>query len=150
MIAARSLLVDEQGAQSEPGSGPDKPSWPWPRAEQLKTRVAHAYCSRNLAAEACSYADICEQCDNFTTSVEFVPALQAQLADVTALREHAQARGWDTGAWGVLPLWAARCASSTQSGSATPGVPSCYAAKLLGPDFTHHLRAGVTTRDNSR
>lgn len=68
----------------------------WLRAEMLKTRVAHGYCSRNLVAEACSYANICEQCDNFTTSVEFIPALQAQLNEVTALREDAQARGWNT------------------------------------------------------
>jgi site-specific recombinase XerD len=68
----------------------------WLRGEMLKTRVAHGYCSRNLVAEACSYANICEQCDNFTTSVEFVPALQAQLADVTTLREDAEARGWNT------------------------------------------------------
>jgi hypothetical protein len=68
----------------------------WLRAEMLKTRVAHGYCSRNLVAEACPYANICEQCDNFTTSVEFVPALHDQLAEVTALRDDAQARGWDT------------------------------------------------------
>ena len=68
----------------------------WLRAEMLKTRVAHGYCSRSLVAEACSYANICEQCDNFTTSTEFVPALQAQLADVTTLHEDAQARGWNT------------------------------------------------------
>lgn len=68
----------------------------WLRAEMLKTRVAHGYCSRNLVAESCSYANICEQCDNFTTSVEFIPALRAQLADVTELREDAQARGWNT------------------------------------------------------
>ena len=49
-----------------------------------------------LAAEACPYANICEQCDNFVTTTEFVPALQAQLADVTALRDDATARGWDT------------------------------------------------------
>jgi hypothetical protein len=68
----------------------------WLRAEMLETRVAHGYSSRNLVAEACSYANICEQCDNFTTSVEFVPALKTQLADVTALRDDAQTRGWDT------------------------------------------------------
>jgi len=68
----------------------------WLRAEMLKTRVAQGYCSRSLAAEACSYANICEQCDNFTTAVEFVPALQSQLADVTALRDDAQTRGWNT------------------------------------------------------
>lgn len=68
----------------------------WLRAEMLKTRVAHGYCSRNLVAEACSYANICEQCDNFTTGVEFVPALKSQLADVTALRQDAESRNWNT------------------------------------------------------
>jgi len=68
----------------------------WLRAEMLKTRVAHGYCSRNLVAEACPYANVCEQCDNFTTGVEFVPALRSQLADVTALRQDAEDRGWNT------------------------------------------------------
>ena len=36
----------------------------WLRAEMLKTWVAHGYCSRQLAAEACPYANICKQCDN--------------------------------------------------------------------------------------
>jgi hypothetical protein len=39
----------------------------------LKTRVAHGYCSRQLAAEACPYANIREQCDNFVTTTEFIP-----------------------------------------------------------------------------
>jgi hypothetical protein len=42
------------------------------------------------------YANISEQCDNFVTTTEFIPALQAQLADVTALRDDAAERGWDT------------------------------------------------------
>jgi site-specific recombinase XerD len=68
----------------------------WLRSEMLKTRVAHGYCSRDLVADACPYANICEQCDNFVTTPEFGPALQAQLDDVTALRDDAAARGWDT------------------------------------------------------
>jgi hypothetical protein len=68
----------------------------WLRGEMLKTRVAHGYCSRHLAAETCPYANICEQCDNFTTSTEFLPALQAQLDDEHALRDDAEARGWDS------------------------------------------------------
>ncbi|HEV2257033.1 MAG TPA: hypothetical protein VGS06_28195 [Streptosporangiaceae bacterium] len=68
----------------------------WLRAEMLKTRVAHGYCSRQLAAEACPYANICEQCDNYVTAPEFIPQLQAQLADITALRDDAAARGWHT------------------------------------------------------
>jgi hypothetical protein len=67
----------------------------WLRGEMLKTRVAHGYCSRQLAAEACPYAN-CEQCDNYVTATEFIPALQAQLVDVTALRDDATERGWNT------------------------------------------------------
>jgi site-specific recombinase XerD len=68
----------------------------WLREEMLKTRVAHGYCSRQLAAEACPYANICEQCDNFVTTTEFIPALQAQLAEITALHDDAAERGWET------------------------------------------------------
>ena len=68
----------------------------WLRTEMLKTRVAHGYCSRQLAAEACPYANICEQCDNYVTAAEFTPQLQAQLTDVTALRDDAAERGWHT------------------------------------------------------
>lgn len=72
---------------------PDRVSWL--RSEMLKTRVANGYCSRHLAADACPYANICEQCDNYVTTAEFRPQLQAQLADAVALREDAEARGWD-------------------------------------------------------
>jgi site-specific recombinase XerD len=68
----------------------------WLRGEMLKTRVAHGYCSRQLAAQACPYANVCEQCDNFVTATEFIPALQAQITDVTALRDDAADRGWNT------------------------------------------------------
>ena len=49
----------------------------WLRGEMLKTRVAHGYCSRQLAAEACPYANICEQRANYVTAPEFIPQLQA-------------------------------------------------------------------------
>src|SRR5580704_9773678 len=68
----------------------------WLRSEMLKTRVAHGYCSRDLVAEACPYANICEQCDNYVAAPEFQPALQAQLADVIELRDDACNRGWDS------------------------------------------------------
>ena len=68
----------------------------WLHSEMLKTRVAHGYCSRELIAEACPYANICEQCENFVTTPEFEPALEAQLADVTHLRDDAHDRGWDS------------------------------------------------------
>ena len=60
----------------------------------LKTRVVHGHCSRDLAAEACAYANICETCSNFTPTVEFAPAITAQLDDIRTLREDANQRGW--------------------------------------------------------
>jgi site-specific recombinase XerD len=66
----------------------------WLASEFLKTRVAHGYCSLHLAGEACPYANICEQCDNFMPAPEFIPALQAQLADIIQLRNDAERRGW--------------------------------------------------------
>jgi len=68
----------------------------WLHQEMLKTRVAHGYCSRHLTAHACPYANICEQCDNYVTSIEFLPQLETQLDDVTALHDDAVDRGWET------------------------------------------------------
>jgi integrase len=66
----------------------------WLASEMLKTRVAHGYCSRDLAADACPYANICETCPNFVTTADFAPALAAQLQDIRHLRDDAEARGW--------------------------------------------------------
>ena len=68
----------------------------WLNSEMIKTRVAHGYCSRHLAAEACPYANICENCDNYQTGTEFLPQLQDQLADAQALHDDAVDRGWDS------------------------------------------------------
>ena len=62
----------------------------------LKTPVAQVYCSRRLTAEACPYANICEQCDNFVTTTEFIPALQAQLAESPHCKTTPPYAGWDT------------------------------------------------------
>ncbi|MFV2074104.1 MAG: tyrosine-type recombinase/integrase [Thermoanaerobaculales bacterium] len=68
----------------------------WLEQEMLKTRVAHGYCSRHLAAGACSYANICETCEDFVSAPEFAPVLESQLIDVRALRDDAVQRGWET------------------------------------------------------
>jgi site-specific recombinase XerD len=68
----------------------------WLDSEMIKTRVAHGYCSRHLAAEACPYANICENCDNYQTSARFLPQLQDQLTDAQALHDDALDRGWDS------------------------------------------------------
>ncbi len=66
----------------------------WLHEEMLKTRLAGGLCSRHLAAGACSYANICEQCDNFVTVPEFSDTLETQLADIVTLRNDAVTRGW--------------------------------------------------------
>jgi len=79
---------------SPPGRPPVPDRIEWLAGEFLKTRVAHGYCSRHIAAEACPYANVCETCDNFVTTAEFLPALEAQLADVRLLQTDAEDRGW--------------------------------------------------------
>jgi integrase len=66
----------------------------WLHAEMLKTRLTGGYCARHPAAGPCPYANVCEQCDNFAPGKEFTGALDAQLADVVALRDDAAERGW--------------------------------------------------------
>jgi hypothetical protein len=66
----------------------------WIASEFLKTRVAHGYCSRHLAAGACPYANICETCDNFVPGPEHLPVLRDQLSDIRQLRSDAEERGW--------------------------------------------------------
>src|SRR5271166_3408734 len=73
-------------------SVPDRVSWL--ASEMLKTRVAHGYCTRELAAEACPYANVCETCPNFVTTADFVPAIEDQLVDLRELREDADRRNW--------------------------------------------------------
>ncbi len=51
---------------------------------------------RSAARRTLRVDNVCEQCDNFVTTPEFVPELESQLADVTALREDAEARAWDS------------------------------------------------------
>jgi len=88
--ARQSLFVRPAGQRA----APDRVEWL--RSEMLKTRVAHGYCSRDLVAEACPYANICEQCDNYVAAPEFQPALEAQLSDVVMLRDDAHDRGWES------------------------------------------------------
>ena len=79
-------------APTGPAPIPDRVQWL--HSEMLKTRVANGYCSRDLVAEACAYANICETCPHFTTTPEFAPAIRAQLDDIRQLRDDAQQRGW--------------------------------------------------------
>ena len=77
-----------------PGPAPVPDRVQWLNSEMLKTRVAHGYCSRDLVAGSCSYANICETCPSYTTAPEFTPAITHQLADIHKLRDDADERGW--------------------------------------------------------
>lgn len=66
----------------------------WLHSEMIKTRVAHGYCSRHVAAGACTYANICEQCDNYIPDPDRRDILADQLANVVTLRDDAYQRGW--------------------------------------------------------
>jgi integrase len=66
----------------------------WLHSEMIKTRVAHGYCSRHLTAGACTYANICEQCDNYVPDPNRNDIIESQLADVIELRDDADQRGW--------------------------------------------------------
>jgi hypothetical protein len=66
----------------------------WLHEEMLKTRLAGGLYARRPAAGACSYANICEQCDNFTSVPEFSATLEAQLADVVLLRDDTVTHDW--------------------------------------------------------
>ena len=68
----------------------------WLASEMLKTRLAHGYCARELVAEACPYANVCENCANFVAAPEFAPILNSQLADVRRLRDDVKTKGWDS------------------------------------------------------
>ena len=66
------------------------------RAEMLKIRVAHGYCSRQLAAEACPTPTSASNATTTSPPRSSSRSSQAQLADVTALRDDAAGRGWHT------------------------------------------------------
>src|ERR1700759_3789694 len=57
---------------------------------------SRAFSPATVRAYAYDLLNICEQCDNYVTAPEFIPQLQAQLADVPALRDDAAQRGWHT------------------------------------------------------
>ena len=80
------LVVDSRPPLPDPAQ--------WLHAEAIKTRLAGGYCTRATVAGPCPYANICEQCDNFTTSAVLLPVISEQLRDERALHYDATRRGW--------------------------------------------------------
>ncbi len=67
----------------------------WLHTEMIKTRLAHGFCSRDPLAGACTYSNICEQCDNFVPDPAREPVIAEQLDDIRTLRDDARQRGWN-------------------------------------------------------
>ena len=89
---------EDQGSPSPP-TDHCRPTTPrskveWLQSEFLKTPVANDYCSHHLADEACPYANICEQCDNFVPAPENIAVLAGQFAENRGLHADAKRRGW--------------------------------------------------------
>ncbi|WP_202970273.1 hypothetical protein [Tessaracoccus flavescens] len=62
----------------------------------IKTALASGYCLRAPAQQACTYANICEHCPSFHTTIQDIPALTRQRDTAAALADDAQHRGWDS------------------------------------------------------
>jgi site-specific recombinase XerD len=67
----------------------------WMEVNQLKTRLAHGYCLRQVLEQVCQHANICENCSSFIPLPEARPVFQQQLLDARLLVRDAVARGWD-------------------------------------------------------
>lgn len=68
----------------------------WMEAHELKTRLAHGYCQRQVHEQACRYANVCENCSSFVPLPEARPVFEQQLQDARLLVRDAMARGWDS------------------------------------------------------
>ncbi len=68
----------------------------WIEVHELKTRLAHGYCLRQVHEQACRYANICENCASFVPMPEARPVFEQQLHDARLLVRDAVARGWDS------------------------------------------------------
>jgi hypothetical protein len=73
-----------------------EPDADWIENGKLKTRLAHGYCLRELAQQACPVANVCERCPAFLPLPEEQEAIRRQLEDVKLLMRDATMRGWGT------------------------------------------------------
>lgn len=89
-------------AKDRIGTLPTTPDTPaedpadWLTGATIKTALAAGYCPRAPAQGACTYANICEHCPSYHTTIQDLPLLARQRDTATALAEDAQRRRWDT------------------------------------------------------
>ncbi len=68
----------------------------WLTGPTIKTALAGGYCIRAPAQQACTYANICEHCPSFHTTIQDIPVLTRQRDTAATLADDAQHRGWDS------------------------------------------------------
>lgn len=94
---ALDLARNRIGALPQPGNTDTTQSaTTWLTGPTIKTALAGGYCLRAPAQQACTYANICEHCPSFHTTVQDIPVLTRQRDTAAALADDAQHRGWDS------------------------------------------------------
>lgn len=94
---ALSLAKSRLGPLPTPDRGTDEPDQDhdWRTTPTIKTALAGGYCLRAPAQGPCAYANLCEHCPAYRTTIEHIPVLTAQRDDAAALAQDATDRGWD-------------------------------------------------------
>ena len=94
---ALDLAKNRIGALPQPANtATAEPAATWMTGPTIKTALASGYCLRAPAQQACTYANICEHCPSFHTTIQDIPALTRQRDTAAALADDAQHRGWDS------------------------------------------------------
>lgn len=92
---ALDLARNRIGALPQTTNNPEPPTT-WMTKPTIKTALAGGYCLRAPAQQACNYANICEHCPSFHTTIQDIPVLTRQRDIAATLANDAQHRGWDT------------------------------------------------------
>jgi integrase len=94
---ALSLAKSRLGPLPTPDHATDEPDHDhdWRTTPTIKTALAGGYCLRAPAQGPCAYANLCEHCPAYRTTIQHIPVLTAQRDDAAALAQDATDRGWD-------------------------------------------------------
>lgn len=94
---ALDLAKNRIGALPQPANTDTvEPATTWLTGPTIKTALAGGHCLRAPAQQACTYANICEHCPSFHTTIQDIPILTRQRDTAAVLADDAQHRGWDS------------------------------------------------------
>src|SRR5690606_27275526 len=117
-------------APTSPGQNDD-----WRTTATIKTALAGGYCLRAPVQGPCAYADLCEHCPAYRTTIEHIPVLTAQRDDAAVLAQDATDRGWDAETERHLRLISRLNTHIEQA--ATRRTPACPTAQYVPPRPDH-------------